>query len=88
MSVLVKESVVVFILHSNFVFGQNAQNSFKNGQKRAVEFPSPILAEPTPNLAEIFPNWPNFVQIGARKTNHGSNFGQIGRNSASIGGGN
>jgi hypothetical protein len=35
---------------------------------RAVEFPPLILAEPTPKLAEIFPNWPNFAQIGAQKS--------------------
>jgi hypothetical protein len=44
--------------------------------------------EPTPKLAEVFPNWPNLAQISAQKTNHGLNFGQIGRNSARIGGGN
>jgi hypothetical protein len=48
-----------------------------------VEFLPPILAEPTPKLAKFFPNWPNLAQIGAQKTNHGSNFGQTG-----IGGGN
>jgi hypothetical protein len=74
--------------HSNFDFGQNGRNSFKNGRMRAVEFPPPILAEPTPKLPEIFPNWPHLAQIGAQKTNHGSNFGQIRINSARIGGGN
>jgi hypothetical protein len=39
-------------------------------------------------LAEIFTNWPNFIQIGAEKTNHGSNFDQLGRYSTKIGGGN
>jgi hypothetical protein len=53
----------------------------------AVEIPPPILAEPTSKLAEIFPNWLNLAQIGAQKTNYGSNFGQIGRNSVRIGGG-
>jgi hypothetical protein len=35
-------------------------------------------------LAEIFPNWPNLTRIGAEKTNHGSNFGQLGRYSTKI----
>jgi hypothetical protein len=35
-------------------------------------------------LAEIFPNSPN----RRTKTNYGSNFGQIDKNSAKIGGGN
>jgi hypothetical protein len=46
------------------------------------------LAELTPKLVEIFPNWLNFAQIGAQKTNHESNFGQLGRYSTKIGGGN
>jgi hypothetical protein len=29
--------------------------------------------EITLKLAEIFPNWRNFAQIGAQKTNHGRN---------------
>jgi hypothetical protein len=45
-----------------------------------VEFPPLIVADTTPKFAENFPNWPNFTQ-----TNHGSNFGQIGRNLAKIG---
>jgi hypothetical protein len=35
-------------------------------------------------LAEIFPNWPNFTQIGAEKTNQESNFGQLERYSTKI----
>jgi hypothetical protein len=55
---------------------------------RAVSVPPPILTEPKPNkLAEFYPNWPNFTQIGALKTSHGSNFGQMGQNSAKTGGG-
>jgi hypothetical protein len=27
----------------------------------------------------MFPNWPNFDQIGAQKTSHGSNFHQMGK---------
>jgi hypothetical protein len=30
-------------------------------------------------VAEIFPNWLNFTEIVAQKTNQGSNFGQLGR---------
>jgi hypothetical protein len=58
-----------------FVFSENGRNSFKNGRMRAVVFPPLILAEPTSKLAAFFPNWPIFTQIGAQKTNHGSNFG-------------
>jgi hypothetical protein len=39
-------------------------------------------------IAEIFPNRPNFTQIGTEKTNHGLNLGQLGRYSTKIGGGN
>jgi hypothetical protein len=35
-------------------------------------------------VGHFFPNWPNFTQIGAEKTNHGSNFGQLGRYSTKI----
>jgi hypothetical protein len=35
-------------------------------------------------LAENFPNWPNLTQIGAEKTNHESNFSQLGRHSTKI----
>jgi hypothetical protein len=38
--------------------------------------------------AKKFPNWQNFAQIGAQKTNHGLNFGQLGRYPTKIGGGN
>jgi hypothetical protein len=46
------------------------------------------LAELTPKVAEIFPNCSNFTQIGAQKTNHGLNFGQLERYSTKIVGGN
>jgi hypothetical protein len=46
------------------------------------------LAEITPKVAEIFPNWPNFTRIGAQKISHGSNFGQLERYSTKIGGEN
>jgi hypothetical protein len=53
---------------------------------RAVQFiPPPILAKPTPKLAENFPNWTN---LEIQKIFHVSNFGQIGRNSAKNGGRN
>jgi hypothetical protein len=42
------------------------------------------LVELTPKVAEIFPNWPNFAQIGAQKTNYGPNFGQLGQYSTKI----
>jgi hypothetical protein len=35
-------------------------------------------------LAKFFQNWPNFTQIGAEKTNHGSNFIQLGQYSTKI----
>jgi hypothetical protein len=41
-----------------------------------------------PKVAEIIPNLLNFAQLGAQKTNHGSNFGQLGRYSTKIGGKN
>jgi hypothetical protein len=36
------------------------------------------MAELSKEFAETFPNWPNFAQNGAQKTNHRSNFGQLG----------
>jgi hypothetical protein len=30
------------------------------------------LAELTPNLDDLFSNWPNFAQNGAQKYNHGN----------------
>jgi hypothetical protein len=53
----------------------------------AVEFPPPILAELTPKSADFFPNWPNLAQVSAQKTNHGLNFGQLGRFWTKVSGG-
>jgi hypothetical protein len=39
-------------------------------------------------LVEIFTNRLNFTQTGAEKINHVPNFGQLGRYSTKIGGGN
>jgi hypothetical protein len=55
---------------------------------RAVKFPQPILTKLTPKFAETFPNWPNYVKIGAQKNSNGSNFIQIVPNSIKIEGGN
>jgi hypothetical protein len=43
----------------------------------SVNFRHQNLQEPMPELAEMFPNWLNFAQIDAQKSNHGSNFSQI-----------
>jgi hypothetical protein len=46
------------------------------------------LAELTPRVADIFPNYSSFTQIGAQKTNHELNFGKLERYSTKIDGGN
>jgi hypothetical protein len=62
---ILKEINLSYSLHSNFF----CQNSFKNGRKRAVEYPPPILVEYRPNWAENFPNWPKKLTMSRISAN-------------------
>jgi hypothetical protein len=55
-------------------------NELRAKNKECAQF----LAEFSPKLVEMFPNWRNFTQIGAQKPV----VGRIGRNSVKFVGGN